>query len=339
MPKRSSVSLNDITAWDNLVVAAFLAAKGKRRRLSVQAFMANFDKNLCQLRCELLDGTIEVGRATAFEIYDPKQRTIRAPFFAERVLHHALMRQLGPVLDRSLVADTFACRVGKGSLAAVFRTQEHSRRFAWYGKLDVRQYFASIRQDTLIMMLARRFKNSKLMSLLQRIVEASGSSGRGLPIGALTSQHFANFYLGQFDRFMLEDLKVRGFVRYMDDVAWWCETKAEALMVAERAADYMANILDLTAKRPMPINRSHHGIGFCGYRVFPATIRLLRRRRKLYTAGRRKWEIRFAENRICKQELQAAYSSVLGMTIHADAQMWRGGELKRYPVLEACRHI
>jgi RNA-directed DNA polymerase len=198
MPKRSSLTIDDVAAWDNLVTAAYRASQGKRSRPAIIAFLKNLDANLLSVREELLDGSIELGKASSFEIYDPKPRTIHAPAFRERVLHHALMAHVGPVLDKSLVADTFACRTKKGVIAAVKRTQQHARRFGWFGKLDVRKYFSNICHATLIEMLERKFKNRNIVTLLQRIVGSYHSRpGFGLPIGALTSQAFANFYLSR----------------------------------------------------------------------------------------------------------------------------------------------
>ena len=172
MPKRSRVSIDDVADWSNLVWAAYRAAQGKRTNGPVRNFLNNLDVNLKSLQHGLRDGSVPVGEAASFEIFDPKPRTIHAPVFRERVLHHALMRHLGPILEKSLVADTFACRTGKGAIAAVMRAQDHARRYSWYGKLDVRQYFASISHSRLLEMLRRRFKDRRLLTLLGRIVDA-----------------------------------------------------------------------------------------------------------------------------------------------------------------------
>ncbi len=124
------------------------------------------------LRTDILSGGIAVGRTRRFRIHDPKPRTIHAPCFRERVLHHALMAHVGPVLEGALVADTFACRTGKGALAAVQRAQHHGRRWPWWAKIDIRAYFASIDHGILQDLLARRFKNQQLLALLGRIIEA-----------------------------------------------------------------------------------------------------------------------------------------------------------------------
>ncbi len=340
MPKRSRVTLEDVALWDNLVLATYRAAQHKRMRSAVSSFVNNLDANLLALQQSLLDGSVNVGNAATFRIFDPKPRTIHAPVFRERVLHHALMRHIGPVLEKALVGDTFACRIGKGAIAAVQRVKHHSRRYAWFGKLDVRQYFPSICHATLLVMLQRKFKDRGLLALLHKIIGCyETDSGRGLPIGALTSQNFANFYLNPLDRFLLEDIQVRGIVRYMDDVVWWCDTKNDARAAASAAREFLLQRLSLQIRPPIQVNRTRAGISICGYRVFPGTIRLSRRRRKLYQQGRRKWEAQFHAGLIEAGELQAAYAATLGITLHAQASAWRREELRRHPPLDDCLEI
>ena len=135
---RTKVTLAEIADWSNLVAAVERAQRGKRFSPEVLAFHAGMDSRLAEMREGILNGSVVVGECTRFHIRDPKPRIIHAPSFRERVLHHAIIGRLGPVLERSLVDDTFACRVGKGTLAAVRRTQQHVRRFPWYAKLDIR---------------------------------------------------------------------------------------------------------------------------------------------------------------------------------------------------------
>ncbi|MFM8218086.1 MAG: RNA-dependent DNA polymerase, partial [Planctomycetaceae bacterium] len=193
MVRSSSLTLEQIADPGHLAAALDRAARGCRSSVAVARFLANAGVELAGLRRELLSGTPRVGEVTRFQIFDPKPRLVQAPVFRERVLQHALMAHVGPVLDRTLVADTFACRVGKGTLAAVRRAQHHSRRFPWYGQLDIRHYFASIEHAVLLKQLGRLFRDARVRGLLERIVRAGSPTARGLPIGSLCSQHFANF--------------------------------------------------------------------------------------------------------------------------------------------------
>jgi hypothetical protein len=332
--KRTRIELADVGDLGNLAVATFRAARGKRSRPDIVAFLSRLDHELAGLRRAILGGSIEVGRGVRFEIRDPKPRKIFAPCFRERVLHHALMAHVGPVLERTLVDDSFACRTGKGSLAAVRRTQQHVRRFPWYAKMDVRSYFASIDHAILEKRLRRVLKGQGLLDLLHRIITShQDSPGRGLPIGSLTSQCFANFYLDPLDRFLLETRGVAGLVRYMDDFVLWTETRKLAVQAVAAAVSFLEGCLSLTAKQPVQINRSARGVTVCGYRVLPGTLRLSQRRRRRYLGALRSSEAAYLSGRLDELGLQRACDAALAITAHADAVPWRRARRAAQPGL------
>jgi RNA-directed DNA polymerase len=334
--QRSAVSLADIADWHNLTAAFHRAAQGRRHRATVQGFAADLDREIARLRADILAGSVTVGRSRRFRIRDPKPRTIHAPCFRERVLHHAIMAHVGPVLERALVDDTYACRTGKGTLAAVQRAQQHSRRRPWWCKVDIRGYFASIDHAVLKALLARKLKDPDLLALLGRIIDAHADApGKGLPIGALTSQQFANYYLGGVDRLLLERCKVGGLVRYMDDLVWWGESRGEVRSALQVARTYCGDVLYLTVKAPTLVGRSAHGVMLCGYRVLPGRLLLSRRRKRRYAECRRGWEQRYAAGLIDARKLQAGYGAARGITVHADAVRWRQEQLRRVPVAAA----
>ncbi len=336
MPRRSSITLADVTTIDTLTRAFWQAARGKTEREDVRRFSSNLDAELAHLGNEIRLGRAPVGRWTTFQIRDPKPRRILAPCFPDRVLHHALMMHMGPVLERALVDDTFACRQGKGTLAAVLRAQQHIRRFPWFVKADARAYFASIDHAHLRGILRRRFKDAGVLALCDRILDSTPDPpGRGLPIGALTSQHFANAYLDALDRFLLEKLRVRAMVRYMDDVVWWCDSREAAKETLVGARAFVAEARGIELKPSAMIGRSAHGLPFLGFRVLAGTLRLSLRRRRRYTAARRRWESAFVDGAVDARGLQAGYAAALGVTAHAAAAPWRRAELARRPTVDA----
>ena len=331
--KRSAVTLAGVADWHNLNAAFHQASRSKAARADVAAFGASLEQELAALRRDILDGSVRLGEMRAFRIHDPKPRLIHAPAFRERVLHHALMAHAGPVLDRALVDDTYACRVGKGTLAAVRRCQQHLRRFSWYAKIDIRAYFASIDHAALVAMLHRKFKDRPLLDLMARIIDAyHDRPGKGLPIGALTSQHFANYYLSGLDRLLMEGCRVGGMVRYMDDVAWWADSREEGRETLRIATAFVREDLLLDVKQPVQIGRSAGGLVFCGFRILPGALLLSRRRKQRYAQCRRKWERAFGAGEIDAATLQAGYSSALAITAHADAAAWRREQLRRAPL-------
>ncbi len=170
------------------------------------------------------------------------------------------------------------------------RAQEFARRFPFFLKIDVRKYFDSISHETLLSRLRLLFKDRRLLDLFERIVHSfRGNLGRGLPIGSLTSQHLANFYLGWFDRYAKETLRLKGYVRYMDDMALWADSAATLKTALALAREHLWAQLRLELKDYPYINRTEHGMNFLGCRVFSDRITLnrasrVRFRRKLAPA-------------------------------------------------------
>lgn len=334
--RRTTLRLDDLAERDHLAWAFWRAAQGKRCRPDVRAFAQGLDSNLDRLQAEILDGTVEVGRMTRFWIRDPKPRLIHAPCFRERVLHHALMAYLGPVFDRYLVGDTFACRPGKGSWAAVLRAQEHGRSHNWFLKMDMRSYFASIDQEVLRAQIRRRIKGRGALELCDRIIASHESRPRkGLPIGSLTSQHFANLYLAPLDRFLLEALKVEGMVRYMDDVVAWGKTRSRLREVHQSSQEFVANELRLEIKPSAVVQQSRRGLTLCGFRIHPGRLGLSQRRRRRYRQARTRWEAAYLSGSIDATALQRGYAGALAITTGADSLAWRRRELDRRPPIEA----
>ena len=336
MPRRTAVDLEQVASLDNLALAFHRAARGKRAQAEIRRFALNLPRRLSRLRSDLLDGNALIGGYHSFRIRDPKPRTIHAPRFEERVIHHALIEKMAPGFERALVDDSYACRTGKGTLAAVHRAQHHVRRYPWYVKVDIRRYFASIDHEHLRVMLRRRFKGAQVLGLCDRIVDAFRvEPGKGLPIGALSSQYFANHYLAGLDRYLLETLRVPGMVRYMDDVLWWCHCRQQAHETLDAVQQFVAEQLGLVLRADGRIQRSSRGVSFLGIGGFAGTLQLSRRRRGRYARSRQRWEQAYLAGVLDSAALQARYASALGITAHADSLGWRKEQLRRHPTVDA----
>lgn len=331
--KRHALDIEAIAQWDNLVVAFHRAAMSASNHQPVTEYRRRLEYELGGLRRGLLNGDYPVGRMRCFSIHDPKPREIHAPVFEERVLHHALMAQVGPVLDRALVDDTFACRKGKGTHAAVRRCQQHLRRFPYFVQVDIEAYFANIDHMILTGLLQRKFKDAGLLAFLARVIQAyEHTPGKGLPIGALTSQHFANYYLAGLDRFLSNHTRVRGMVRYMDDVIWFCEGAAQAREQLAAVDYYLFDKLKLCRKQNFRSGPSPRGTLFCGYRILPGAVLLSRRKKRRYHERRKFWEQACLNGDISIHKLQHCIAAVIGMTQLADVVSWRKAQLARHPV-------
>lgn len=325
--------MTKIADAENLRLAFWKAAKGKRGKADCRAFRERLDENLTALGAELLAGQVTVGAYHYFTIHDPKQRTICAASFRERVLHHALMNACEPVLERAAVFDSYACRKDKGRLLAVERAQGYARTHRWFLKMDIRKYFDSIHHETLRGLLARKFKDPGLLGLFDRILASYQTTpGHGLPIGNLTSQHFANFYLGSLDRFLKEELRRGAYVRYMDDFVVWGGSGCELRKVCERVRSFLATELKLELKANTAINRTAFGMDFLGYRLFPGTVRLARRSTVRFTRKFRRYEAAQRCGQWSELILQQRMQALLAFVMPAESGAFRRHVLQRFGV-------
>ncbi len=333
--RRSACTLEDVAAWDNLALAFARAARGKRERIAVRAFEMDLGKQLTRLRCDILGRQYPFGQLNRFRIWDPKERWIQAPAFRDRVLHHALIRITGSVLERPLVADTFACRKGLGNLAAARRAQQHCARFPWYAQTDVKTCYSSLQHAPILEQLARLFRDRGLLRLFENLLGAYASiPGQGLPIGALTSQCLANLALAPMDRFLLQEQRVSGMVRYMDDIVLWANSRREASHVLGGLRDFAWRNLRLQLHRNR-IGRSIGGVTFVGYRVRPTGLGLSARRRLRYRQARRRWEQAHLAGSISASQLQSGYAAALASIGHAHTIRFRQLDLQARPALDA----
>jgi hypothetical protein len=273
--RRATHLIPRIADPDNLRFAAWKAAKGKRHAAEILAWSARLEEHIPVLREQILCGQVQVGRYHYFKVYEPKERQICASAFGEQVLHHALMNVCHLYFENALTDDTYASRKGKGTYAAIARARKHTRTYGWYLKLDVRKFFESVHHEVLVGQLARMFKEPALVGIFEQIIHSyAASPSRGLPIGNLTSQYFANHYLSGLDRFVKVQLKMPAYVRYMDDMVCWHHDKGVLKQALEAINDYVEIELRCALKPPA-LNRCANGLPFLGYHLFPHHMRLL----------------------------------------------------------------
>jgi hypothetical protein len=280
--RRAGNLIERICDANNLRLAFTKACPGKRCKREVLLFRQNLGAELERLGKELQVGQVHWGEYHTFNICDPKRRTIRSAPFRTRVAHHAIMNVCEPFFESFQISDSYACRKGKGLDRALKRAVSFSRSGDWYVKMDVRKYFDCIDHSLLQGMLERRFKDRIVLRLFCSILGTySASSGKGVPIGNLTSQYFANHYLAFLDHYAKETLRCYRYVRYMDDLVIWSDSKGELLAIVKEVEAYLSRCLRLQLKQ-VCLNACNKGMTFLGYRVFPNDLRLARRSRSRF---------------------------------------------------------
>jgi hypothetical protein len=321
--RRATNLFDQIPEPENLRLAFQKAARGRRGQAIVRQFAASLDRHIAAMSAAIRSGTFPVGRCQQFLIREPKERVITAPCFDERVLHHAVMNVCEPAMDRWLIDDTFACRLGKGREAAILRARGFTRHAEYFLKLDVRKYFDSVPHARLLGFLNRRFKDRRLLELLNRIITSyRGQLCVGLPIGSLTSQHFANFYLGWLDRFVKESLRVRGYVRYMDDMLLWHTSREALVEIHARCKEFAVIHLALDFK-PGEVRRTVSGVPFLGCRIFPTHVELNARSKRRWRNRVRVLERAERLGLLSERELQARLTSLTAFAKGAGVKSWQ----------------
>jgi retron-type reverse transcriptase len=283
----TTLPFENIYLPENLYHAWHKVSLGKSKNVSVIDFYRNLDSNLELIAHELRNGTYKPGPFNHFLIKDPKERVISASLVRDRVVQHALLNLYDPIFDAHLIHDTYACRKNKGTKSAVLRAFHCSKAyraapFGYFLKMDVRKYFDSIDHSILKDMLVKIIKDKKALRLFYTIIDSHETApNKGIPIGNLTSQYFANYYLSAFDHYVKEQLHVKRYVRYMDDMLLFSERKSRLKELYAVSLSYMRDTLRLELKAPV-ISSAESGAPFLGFLIKPHGIYLQRKLKARY---------------------------------------------------------
>ena len=274
MGKKHRNLIEEIASMPNLYRAYRKAARGKRYSHGHLLFKEHLAANLRMLSEALKDGTYRPSPPNVFFVNEPKRREISALPFADRVVQHALCNVIEPIFDRVLLPNTYACRTGKGTHVAAVEAQAIMRRgYGWCLKMDFSKYFASIDRGVLHQEIRRKVSCRGTLALIDAFLPPEG---RGLPIGNLTSQLFANVYGHILDRYITHTLRAKAWLRYMDDTVIFAHSR-EALAVIQHGLKWFCEVRMGLVFSKWSICQVERGLDWLGYRIWP-THKLLRRR-------------------------------------------------------------
>lgn len=291
-----------IHVWENLLLAWRKARKGKRGRAAAADFEFNAAEYLLELQAQLRQHTYQPSPYHRFYVHDPKHRLISAAPFCDRIAHHALCLVIEPLFERRFIHDSYANRRGRGNHAALDRCQFFARRNAYVLQADVEQFFPAIDLGLLLEELSRVIADEDVLDLCQRILEGgreelrdeylmryfptddlfAAERPRGLPIGNLTSQLWANIYLNPLDHFVKRHLRCRSYLRFVDDLLIFSDDKRTLWHWRQEIIDFLATFRLTLHERSCQARPVAEGIPFLGFVVYPYHRRLKRRKGLAY---------------------------------------------------------
>ncbi|MGK7875968.1 MAG: reverse transcriptase domain-containing protein [Xenococcaceae cyanobacterium] len=339
--KRYGNLYRKIIQFNNILLAARKAQKGKRFRDNVLEFNYHLESELLKIQKELAGKTYQPGAYRTFHLRDAKSRLISAAPYRDRVVHHALCNIIVPIFERTFISDSYANREGFGTHRALRRFTEFARSSRYVLSCDIRKYFPSIDHEILKQFIRRKIKCKDTLWLIDTIIDNSNEQEtvihyfpgddlltplqrrRGLPIGNLTSQWAGNIYLNSFDHFVKEQLKATKYVRYVDDFALFSDDRTFLADARIGIEEYLMGLRLRIHPIKSQLFETKHGASFLGFRIFPDRIKV--RNSNLHRARRRikRLQIDYAKGKINEQDVKQSLRSWVAHLEHGDTWQLR----------------
>jgi len=318
-----------MTSAEALFTAWFAFRKGKMQRPDVLNYWRHLERNIFRLQEALLTKKYHHSPYKSFYIHDPKLRHIRKARVEDRIVHQAVYSVLALIYEPIFIDHVYSSRVGKGTHRAVNQLRAKIRKIkgkssdVWSLKCDIRKFYDSVDRDILIGILSKSLPDEDALWLMKEIIASfhtDGRPGKGVPIGNLTSQIFANIYLNELDQFVKHGLKVKHYLRYADDLLFLSSNKNELLEILPKVKQFLGEALSLELHPQKIILRPlKQGIDFLGYVTLP-------HHRRLRTTTERRMIRRLSENldlyfkdKLTDDSFNQSLQSYLGILSHADA--------------------
>jgi len=327
-----------IISFDNLYEAWRKARRGKRYQPAAAQFERNLDVELTALYAELHDESWQPGGYRSFTVHEPKRRRISAAPFRDRVVHHALVSVIEPIYERKFIHDSYANRVSKGTHRALDRCTYFMRRYKYVLPCDIQQFFPAIDHAILKNILGRTIADPQTMALCGKIVDSgagilaseytmcyfpgddlfAATRPRGLPIGNLTSQFWANVYLNELDQFVKHTLRCPAYLRYVDDFLLFADDKTTLHNWRDAIITFLQNLrltIHENCAQPRPVEQ---GLPFLGFTVYPDHRRLKRSKGISYRRHLKTLYQRYLAGEITREQGRASVMAWLGHVRHGD---------------------
>lgn len=321
-------SYEDLIAIENIFQAWSEFVKGKRKKKDVQEFAFRLEDNLFDLHRRLKTQTYRHGGYEDFYVSDPKKRHIHKAEVEDRIVHHLLYKYLYKIFDKIFIFDSYSCRVDKGTHRAVRRLQKFTRKISenytkpcWALKLDIKKFFLSIDHKILLRLLEEKIDDKNTLKLLGHVITSyNEEEEKGIPLGNLTSQIFANLYLNELDQFVKHKLKVKYYIRYADDFILFDSNRKKLSKFFPEVKEFLKINLKLELHRKKIIVRElDWGIDFLGYIVLAHYILVrTKTKRRIFKKLKDKFQD-YSNGVISYYSFNQSFQSYLGFLKHANA--------------------
>lgn len=320
MPKRIDNFFDEKITFMKMYEAYMRASKCKHENKEVIEYEMDLGTNLANLTEAIKNKEYKTGIYRKFIVYEPKERVILSLPFRDRVLQQWYVEEfIKPIFMPKFIEDSYACLKGRGLHGAVKKLQGYMKKEYrqnpdfYILKCDVAKFFNNIDKNILYSIICRKVKDENFLDLTRKII-FDGTYKIGIPIGNYTSQFFANIYLNELDHFVKEKLKIKYYVRYMDDFILLLENKEEALEIKEKLAEFLDEKLKLQLNKKTNYFKNKQGVCFCGYHVYVNKIKLLNKNKKRIYKRVREWNELYETKEL---DIMKAAESLKAWTGHA----------------------
>ncbi len=348
MPEKIKKLFYQKLTYEKLIAAHYRAKKHKSSKGEILRYELNLESNIMNLLDDLKNKRYRVGAYRQFMIYEPKARIIKSLPYKDRIVHQWIVEEfIKPYITPRLIETTFACIVNRGTHASANQMQRYMRRLYnknidyWVLKCDIRKFFYSINPEILYKILQKYISDADLLYLIKIILfdNRDPNDKIGIPIGNYTSQYFANIYLNELDQYIKRTLKVKYYVRYMDDFVLLLPNKEECKRCKKLISDFLAKNLELSLNEKTKYYPCKMGVDFCGYRLFP-THALLRNSNKTKIKNCiRRWNKQYANHTLNVNHAIMSFNSWYGHAIHCNSYNLINRMINKCAFLESAKNF
>lgn len=327
MSKRVNNIFFDKLKFKNMIAAYEKTSQGKKKYKEIINYEMDLANNITQTLKQLYNGTYQVGKYREFQIYEPKKRIIQSLPFKDRIVQQWYVEEfIKPIFIPKFIEDTYACIDGRGVHKGVKKLNRYMYNYSkknenlYILKCDISKFFYSINKEKLFNIIKRKVKDKQFLELTKLLIYHNNEL-KGIPIGNYTSQYFANIYLNELDHFVKEKLKIKYYVRYMDDFILLLKDKEQAKEALNEIREFLENKLDLKLNKKTNYFKMKQGVIFCGYKIYNDHILLRKDNKKKIYKKVKNWNKLYYQNKLDLKQTCIRLNSWIGHAQNADTYL------------------